>query len=203
MTDDILPERFLFTLEDLNQSNNHQQLFPVVCEECGRIFFATHSQIKEALKNNPRRTVQYCSRSCITKHKNRTMIQGKNRSHLEKFISDNLPSRYPELEFLFNRWDIIGGDELDIYIPALKLAIELNGRFHYENVLNNAEGRIRLERAIRTDLRKRKKCRERGITFYEIDTRSMTTYSTKKARYFLNMVSDLIEARLKYAQQKA
>lgn len=128
------------------------------------------------------------------------MIQGKNRSYLEKFISDNLPSRYPELEFLFNRWDIIGGDELDIYVPALKLAIELNGRFHYENVLNNAEGRIRLERAIKTDLRKRNKCRERGITLYEIDTRSMTTYSIKKASYFLNMVSDLIEARLKYAQ---
>lgn len=199
MTDDIFPERFLFTRDDLKQSPNHQ-LFLVVCEECGRIFFATKSQIKEALKNNPRRTVQYCSRSCITKHKNRTMIQGKNRSTLEKFINENLPSRYPDLEILFNRWDILGGDELDIYVPTLKIAIELNRRFHYENVLNNAEGRVRLERAIRTDLRKRKKCRERGITLYEIDTRSMSTYSNKKARYFLNMVSDLIEARLKHAQ---
>lgn len=199
MTDDILPERFLFTLEDLKQSPSHQR-FPVVCEECGRIFFATKSQIKEALKNNPRRTAQYCSRRCITKHKNRTMIQGKNRSHLEEFISENLPSRYPQLEILFNRWDIIGGDELDIYIPSLKLAIELNGRFHYENVLSNAEGKLRLERAIRTDLRKRKKCRERGITLYEIDTRSMSTYSHKKALYFLNMVSDLIDKKLENAQ---
>lgn len=186
-----LPQRFLFDIEDLDTcASDH--LFPVVCEECGRVFFAEKSDIKQALKNNPRRTVQYCSLSCTTKHKNRTMIQGKNRSHLEKYIEDRLPGYFPSLEILFNRWDILGGDELDIYIPSKKIAIEINGRFHYENVFNNDEGYERYERALRTDERKRRKCKERGIVLYEIDVREMKNFSTTKAEHYLNTVRTLI-----------
>jgi len=40
---------------------------------------------------------------------------------------------YPDLVIHFNKKDAINS-ELDIYIPSLKLAFELNGIFHYEPI---------------------------------------------------------------------
>ena len=112
-------------------------------------------------------------------------------------VTDMLYSALPDM---VNLHELVDSVLSNIYIDSPGTVISLSAIL---TLWSASSGVYRLERAIRTDLRKRKKCRERGITLYEIDTRSMTTYSTKKARYFLNMVSDLIEARLKYAQQKA
>ena len=49
------------------------------------------------------------------------------------WLEEQLTSLYPKLDIHFNRKDTIGS-ELDIYIPSLNLAVELNGIFHYEPI---------------------------------------------------------------------
>ena len=52
---------------------------------------------------------------------------------MEVWLEGRLTALHPSLEFHFNRKDAIGS-ELDIYVPALKLAFELNGIYHYEPI---------------------------------------------------------------------
>jgi len=76
----------------------------------------------------------FCSSSCTAQYNAEGIKLGAaERSKLEKWIEPQLQDFYPELEFHFNRNDTINS-ELDIYIPSLKLAFELNGVFHYEPI---------------------------------------------------------------------
>ncbi len=54
-------------------------------------------------------------------------------SKLELYLQKELQIKYPELKFDFNKKDTINS-ELDIFIPSLNLAFELNGIFHYEPI---------------------------------------------------------------------
>ena len=75
----------------------------------------------------------FCSRSCSATFNNKNKTYGTRRSKLEVFLEKELIKLYPDLLFHFNRKDTINS-ELDIYIPSLKLAFELNGIFHYEPI---------------------------------------------------------------------
>ena len=91
------------------------------------------------------------------------------------------------LEFHFNRKDAING-ELDIFIPSLKLAFELNGIFHYEPIY----GPEKLGKIQNNDLRKSQACLERGIELCLIDVSSMTYFKPIKGRKFLNIIQNII-----------
>jgi hypothetical protein len=72
----------------------------------------------------------YSNFSCST---NLTNFLGYNRSKLEIYLEQELIKLYSTLEIHFCRSDTIGS-ELDIYIPSLKLAFEINGIFHYKPI---------------------------------------------------------------------
>ena len=97
---------------------------------------------------------------------------------------------FPKLEFHFNRKDAING-ELDIYIPTLHLAFELNGIFHYEPIY----GTKKLDEVLSNDQRKMLACAERKIELCVIDVSSMTYFKPSKAQRFLDIVVSVLRLR--------
>ena len=96
-----------------------------------------------------------------------------------------------DLEFHFNRKDAING-ELDIYIPSLKLAFELNGIFHYEPIY----GSEKLASIQSNDTRKAQACLEHGIELCLIDVSTFKKFKEKRAGKFLQIIQDIINLKL-------
>lgn len=104
-------------------------------------------------------------------------------------MQQQLKLLYPRLRFHFNRTDAIDA-ELDVYIPRLRLAFELNGIFHYEPVY----GPDKLRRTQHNDCRKRQACNERGITLCVIDVSEQKYFKEKTALPFLATICNIIGA---------
>ena len=98
----------------------------VICTQCGISFNKTLSQYNRT-KNH------FCSRSCAATYNNTHKTKGTRISKLEIWLKEQLTILYPNLKISYNNKEIINS-ELDIYIPKLKLAFELNGIFHYEPI---------------------------------------------------------------------
>ena len=105
-------------------SNITQEL--VKCKNCNTEFNKLPNQIQNS-KNH------FCSRSCSAIYNNTHKSTGTRRSKLEAYIEQQLTILFPNLLIDFNKKDAINS-ELDIYIPSLNLAFELNGIYHYEPV---------------------------------------------------------------------
>ena len=107
----------------------------------------------------------FCSRSCSASYNNKHKTTGNRRSKLEIYLEEQLTILYSNLHIEFNKKDTIGS-ELDIYIPSLNVAFELNGIFHYEPIY----GTNRLDQIKNNDQNKFKSCIERKIDLCIIDT---------------------------------
>jgi len=154
----------------------------VVCKQCNKTFRKHNSQMK--YKNN------FCSSSCAAIYNNTHKTYGTRRSKLEKYLEEKLKEKYPKLDIHFNRKDAINS-ELDIYIPSLKLAFELNGIYHYEPI----HGPEKLASVQNNDQRKFQACLERGIELCIIDTSSIKHFKENKANKFLNIIIEIISKR--------
>lgn len=155
----------------------------ISCKTCGKSFMKLPNQIKKT-KNH------FCSHPCATTYNNTHKTHGTRRSKLEVWLEERLPSLYPSLEFHFNRKDAINA-ELDIYIPSLKLAFELNGPFHYEPIY----GPEKLAQIQNNDERKFQACLERGIELCWINTSGMSYFKPQKAMTFLNVIQEITDLR--------
>jgi len=153
------------------------------CANCNKSFTKKQSQIKKTLNH-------FCSSSCAASYNNKNKTHGIRRSKLETWLKEKLTNLYPNLEIHFNRKDAINS-ELDIYIPSLKLAIELNGIFHYEPIY----GAEKLEKIQNNDERKFQACLEQGIEFCIIDTSSQKYFKESTSEKFLNIISNIIELK--------
>ena len=101
----------------------------VNCKECNIEFKKIRNQIIVSPNH-------FCSKSCAARYNNKHKTHGTRRSKLEAYIEQKLTEFYPNLEILYSNKTIIES-ELDIYIPSLKLAFELNGIFHYEPIFGD------------------------------------------------------------------
>ena len=153
------------------------------CRNCGKPFYKTPSEIKKT-KNH------FCSRSCAATHNNQNKTHGTRRSKLEFWLEQELPLLFPDLELHFNRKDTINS-ELDIYIPSLKLAFELNGIFHYEPIY----GEHKLSQIRNNDQRKFQACLEQEIELCIIDSSGQKYFKDKSSRKYLDIISTLIKQK--------
>ncbi len=133
---------------------------------------------------------KFCSRSCAAKYNNANKIHGYRRSKLEIFAEQKLIEKFPTLEFHFNRKDAINS-ELDIYIPQLKLAFELNGIFHYEPIYSEKQ----LESIQNNDNRKFQACIERSIELCIIDTSKQKRFSERSSQQYIDIIFNIIEKK--------
>lgn len=151
----------------------------VQCLECEKVFTAVTNKRK------------FCSKSCSASYNNKNKKHGVRRSKLESFIEEKLIDLYPNLEIHFNRKDAINS-ELDVYIPSISIAFELNGIFHYEPIF----GEEKLKSIINNDNRKFQACLEKGIELCIIDSSQMNYFKKEKAYYYLNIITSLIDSKL-------
>ncbi len=156
----------------------------VQCKNCEIYFQKTQTEIR---KN----TNHFCSQSCAATYNNTHKTKGTRISKLEVWLLEQLTICYPDIEIHYNRKDAINS-ELDIYIPSLKLAFELNGIFHYEPIY----GPDKLQQIQNNDDRKFQACLERKIELVIIDTSSQKYFKDKTSLKFLNIIKTIIESKL-------
>jgi hypothetical protein len=188
----------LITPKDIFDSTKVTELVELQCVSCHCVFTREKRAIQKVLKHisidGPKKNWgNFCGKSCSAKHNNQHVKKkGDNRSKLERWIETKLNILYPNLEIHYSRRDTINA-ELDIYIPSLKLAFELNGVFHYEPIF----GEDRLKSAKTNDERKFQACIENNIELCIINTTKLSgKFTDIKCEPYLKIVTDLIN--LKY-----
>lgn len=152
----------------------------VVCLNCNLNFTKKQSELKKTNNN-------FCSQSCAATFNNKNKTTGTRRSKLESYLEGKLFSLYPNLSIDFNKKDAINS-ELDIYIPSLKLAFELNGIYHYEPI----HGSDKLNQIQNNDHRKFQACAEQDISLCIIDTSKQKYFKESTSQEFLNIITDII-----------
>jgi hypothetical protein len=153
------------------------------CAQCGTSFTR---YVKPSKTNR-----FFCNSSCAATYNNTHKTHGYRRSKLEVFLEIELCKLYPDLEIHYNRKDAING-ELDIYIPSLKLAIELNGIFHYEPIYG-AEQLLKIEN---NDNRKFQACLERGIELCIIDVSKIGYWKPQRGFEVLDIIRPILNGKL-------
>jgi len=161
----------------------------IKCEQCGKETRKSPNQIKK-LKHH------FCSHACACTYSNTHKSKGTRCSKLEKWLATQLPLLYPNLEFHFNRKDAINS-ELDIYIPSLRLAFELNGIFHYEPIY----GEEKLSKTQNNDNRKIQACFEQGIELCIIDVSKMLYFKDANAQKFLDIIKTVLSIALEHRKE--
>lgn len=166
------------------QAKSQRTGFTTKCKQCGKEIYRLKSHQKR-VKNF------FCSKSCQALYYNTHKNTYYGRSKLEKWIELKLTELYPELKIDYNKTNTINA-ELDIYIPKLLLAFELNGIFHYEPIF----GKEYLERRKTNDNRKILACAEKGIELCVIDTSQQKHFKIEKSQKFLNIILKIIRDKI-------
>jgi len=153
------------------------------CTNCNIGFEKFPSEIKKS--NN-----HFCSKSCAATYNNKNKTHGTRRSKLETWLEKQLTQLYPDLDVHFNQKTAINS-ELDIYIPSLNLAFELNGIFHYEPIY----GTEKLLQIQENDISKSKACHEAKIDLYTIDTSGQKYVKPSTSQKYLDIINNTIKER--------
>lgn len=133
----------------------------------------------------------FCNHSCSATYNNTHKSKGTRISKLETFLREQLTKEYSYLDIRYNEKTAINS-ELDIYIPSLKLAFELNGIFHYEPIY----GADKLKKIQNNDTRKMQACIEHSIELCIIDTSALSYFKIDKALKYYDIVVKLLTLKL-------
>ena len=156
----------------------------VNCKNCNKEFYKTKSEIKKTPND-------FCSKSCAATYNNKNKTHGTRRSKLECWLEERLNCQYPNLGIHFNQKTAINS-ELDIYIPSLNLAFELNGIFHYEPIY----GTNKLQQIQKNDVSKSKACHEAKIDLCTIDTSGQKYFKESTSQKYLDIIINIVKERL-------
>ena len=156
------------------------------CETCGIPISVLKSTLKKVKHS-------FCSQSCSAVYHNTHKTTGFRRSKLEEWIENQLTNLYPHLQILYNNKNTINS-ELDIYIPDLKLAFELNGIFHYEPIY----GLNQLKQIQNNDTRKFQACLEQSIELCIIDSSKQNRFTTKSSQVYLDIITNIINVKISH-----
>ncbi|MEI7675044.1 MAG: hypothetical protein WCI60_04910 [bacterium] len=162
-----------------------QNKIPLICPVCSKSFSKPPQQYRKT-------KTHFCSNSCSARYWNVHRVnKGCTRSKLELWLEAKLPISYPSIEILFNDRKTINA-ELDIYIPSLNLAFEINGAYHYKPIF----GEEKLKRTQTTDLKKYQSCLVHNIDLCVIDTSAQKYFSEKSCLRYFDIIQQIISAKM-------
>lgn len=164
--------------------NNFNPAKAYECIQCSNITYRSLSEITRSKHI-------FCSSSCAAKYNNTHKTKGTRRSKLEVWLEQELTTTYPKLKIQFNNKTAINS-ELDIYLPNLNLAFELNGIFHYEPIF----GTTKLKSIQTNDSRKFQACLEHNIELCIIDTSQAKAFKPERDIKYLNIIKQIIELKI-------
>lgn len=165
------------------RANHNIPSITMPCKQCGIPVTKTRHEHKQFPSH-------FCSHGCSATYNNTHKTKGNRRSKLESWLEQELTKLYPKLHFDFNKKDAIDS-ELDIYIPSLHLAFELNGIFHYEPIF----GKKKLKQIKNNDERKFQACIERNIEFCSVDVSSLKYFKPQNAQKYLDIICKVINIK--------
>jgi ribosomal protein L37AE/L43A len=162
------------------RSKNFSEI--VSCANCGQKFEKLSKEIKKSKSGN-----HFCSKSCSTVYNNKHKKHGTRRSKFEAWVEKQLKKQFPELGILFNDKSIIGS-ELDIYIPSLKLAFEINGIYHYKPIY----GVKKLLAIQKNDQEKLNNCLNLNIHLVILDISKINQFNIPEADKYLQIITSKV-----------
>ena len=166
------------------QAKGGLKSFNLKCDYCGKIITKKKSDLEKSKHH-------FCNSQCAAKYNNTHRTYGFSRSKLEIYLEKKLKELYSNLDFKFNDRITIGS-ELDILIPSLNLAFELNGIFHYEPIYGEETyNKIKIR-----DKNKFQMCLEHKISLCIIDTSSQKYFNERSSQKFLNIIKEIIDENL-------
>jgi len=154
-----------------------------ICKQCNKKFNVKNKDVKKGFGN-------FCSHSCSATFNNKNKTNGIRISKLEKWLKTELLKIYTNLEFHFNHKDTINS-ELDIYIPELKLAFEINGIFHYKPIY----GEKKLAKIQNNDNHKLQNCIKNKIELHIINTSQQKYFKKETSKKYLNSICKIINKK--------
>lgn len=157
------------------------------CGFCNKTVVRVRAEFEKSKSGNI-----FCDRSCAASYNNRNKKTGHRRSKLEAALESYIQQTYPELVMLCNDKSVIGS-ELDFYFPDLRLAIEINGIFHYEPIYGNDK----FEKIKNNDKQKMFACREAGVELAVICTHDGLRISKKRTDMYKEAIDEIIKMSFK------
>lgn len=161
------------------------------CSNCQKPVYRSKSGQRKCKSDR-----HFCDSSCAAKYNNTHKTTGTRRAKLEFWLESQLKELFPNLEVKYS-YILPNCCELDIYIPNLALAFELNGIFHYEPIY----GQGQLDKIRERDTRKFKHCHDNNISLCVIDTSKQKRFQPKTSQEFLDIIVNLINSKLALARQ--
>jgi len=131
----------------------------------------------------------FCSRKCSYLYRQSDNSFGK-RSTLEKWIEQKLTVDFPTISIEYNNITTING-ELDIFIPTLDLAFEINGVGHYKPIY----GVDNFKKRIKKDGEKIEECLARKIDLFVIDCKEFNTLKEDRDIKYYNRICEEISRK--------
>lgn len=166
-----------------------KQYITLICEWCQKSFSRHLSLYKKSnVKLNKK---CFCSQSCVASWQSKNTKGKSLRSKLEIWIEAELKKRFSSLNIIFNERKAVNG-ELDIYIPSLNLAIEINGIYHYEPIYGDFNLSIRQSK----DRIKKEDCLMKHIDLFVVDARQFSKLNGKIEKEVLHQISKKISENL-------
>jgi len=183
-----------YITHELKHNNNQ-------CKFCSKLCYTSNKDTKTIINCSNCNTTfkkrcaiqtknNFCSQSCSTSYNNKHKSHGTRRSKLESYLETQLTILYPNLLIDYNKKDAIGS-ELDIFIPSLNLAFELNGIFHYEPIYGSGK----LDQIQNNDQNKFKLCIENKIDLCIIDTSAQKYVKPTTSQKYLDIITNIINQR--------
>jgi hypothetical protein len=108
---------------------------------------------------------------------------------IRRIFGKELTIIYPEREILYNNRELLGGLEIDIFVVDIKLAIELNGVFHYKPI----HGQDRLIRCQQSDQIKESLCWQKGYELVVVNNCFINYFNEDLGRIVLDKVVGIID----------
>lgn len=163
-----------------NNQHRHPPIYKM-CETCNMPVKVTEYRLKTSKHI-------FCNKVCAGKYSSTHRNHGYKKSKLEIWLQKQLTIKYPNLEILYNDNTTIN-HELDIYIPSLKIAFEINGIFHYKPIY----GEISFQNQINIDNIKKEKCLVQNIKLIIVDSSHQTYFQETTSYQFLNQIIENID----------